>query len=61
MTPKFEQCVAKWSEPASELKTGGRFSSLIYDVIHPKTSGSTFKSMYLAYTSNDNFFPVTSV
>uniref|UniRef100_A0A663N4K7 Centrosomal protein POC5 n=1 Tax=Athene cunicularia TaxID=194338 RepID=A0A663N4K7_ATHCN len=26
LTPTFEQCVLKWSEPASELRAGGRFS-----------------------------------
>ncbi|KAM6036941.1 centrosomal protein POC5 isoform 2-T2 [Theristicus caerulescens] len=37
VTPKFEQCVLKWSEPASELKAGGRFSSVTDDAIHRKT------------------------
>uniref|UniRef100_A0A8D0FY30 Centrosomal protein POC5 n=1 Tax=Strix occidentalis caurina TaxID=311401 RepID=A0A8D0FY30_STROC len=26
LTPTFEQCLLKWSEPASELRAGGRFS-----------------------------------
>uniref|UniRef100_A0A8B9NCI9 Centrosomal protein POC5 n=1 Tax=Accipiter nisus TaxID=211598 RepID=A0A8B9NCI9_9AVES len=37
VTPKFEQCVSKWSEPASELRAGGRFSSVTDDAIHRKT------------------------
>ncbi|XP_009463750.1 PREDICTED: centrosomal protein POC5 [Nipponia nippon] len=37
VTPKFEQCVSKWLEPASELKAGGRFSSVTDDAIHRKT------------------------
>ncbi|KAM6109207.1 centrosomal protein POC5 isoform 4-T4 [Phoenicopterus ruber ruber] len=37
VTPKFEQCVSKWSEPASELRAGGRFSAVTDDAIHRKT------------------------
>ncbi|XP_069632324.1 centrosomal protein POC5 isoform X2 [Haliaeetus albicilla] len=37
VTPKFEQCVSKWSEPASELRAGGRFSSVTDDAIHRKS------------------------
>ncbi|XP_076218082.1 centrosomal protein POC5 [Aptenodytes patagonicus] len=37
VTPKFEQCVSKCSEPASELRAGGRFSSVTDDAIHRKT------------------------
>ncbi|XP_009478259.1 centrosomal protein POC5 [Pelecanus crispus] len=37
VTPKFEQCVSKWSEPASELRAGGGFSSVTDDAIHRKT------------------------
>uniref|UniRef100_A0A8B9Z2Z7 Centrosomal protein POC5 n=1 Tax=Buteo japonicus TaxID=224669 RepID=A0A8B9Z2Z7_9AVES len=32
-----EQCVSKWSEPASELRAGGRFSSVTDDAIHRKS------------------------
>ncbi|XP_035748710.1 centrosomal protein POC5 isoform X3 [Egretta garzetta] len=37
VTPKFEQRVFKWSEPASELRAGDRFSSVTDDAIHHKT------------------------
>ncbi|XP_009882553.1 PREDICTED: centrosomal protein POC5 [Charadrius vociferus] len=37
VTPTFEQRVLKWSEPASELRAGGRFSSVTDDAIHHKT------------------------
>ncbi|XP_050769193.1 centrosomal protein POC5 isoform X2 [Gymnogyps californianus] len=38
VTPKFEQCVSKWSEPASELRAAGRFSIVSTDdTIHHKT------------------------
>uniref|UniRef100_A0A8B9PCJ9 Centrosomal protein POC5 n=1 Tax=Apteryx owenii TaxID=8824 RepID=A0A8B9PCJ9_APTOW len=37
VTPKFEHHVPKWSEPASELRAGDRFSSVTDDVIHHKT------------------------
>ncbi|XP_040435762.1 centrosomal protein POC5 isoform X1 [Falco naumanni] len=37
VTPKFEQCVSKWSESASELRAGGRFSGVTDDAIHCKT------------------------
>lgn len=47
VTPKFEQCVSKWSEPASELRAGGRFSSVTDDAIHRKTPGSMCKESYV--------------
>ncbi|KFO73744.1 Centrosomal protein POC5, partial [Cuculus canorus] len=37
VTPKFEQCVLKRSEPASELRAGDRFSSVTDDAIHRNT------------------------
>ncbi|KFP33184.1 Centrosomal protein POC5 [Colius striatus] len=37
VTSKFEQCVFKWSEPASELTAGGRFSRVRNDAILHKT------------------------
>ncbi|XP_068781628.1 centrosomal protein POC5-like isoform X3 [Struthio camelus] len=37
VTPKFEHRVPKWSEPASELRAGNRFSNVTDDVIHRKT------------------------
>ncbi|XP_064293813.1 centrosomal protein POC5 isoform X1 [Phalacrocorax carbo] len=37
VTPKFEQCVSKWSEPALELRAAGRFSSVTDDATHHKT------------------------
>ncbi|KAM6329082.1 centrosomal protein POC5 isoform 4-T4 [Alca torda] len=37
VTPRFEQCVSKQSEPASELRAGGRFSSVTDDAIHRKS------------------------
>ncbi|XP_019373255.1 PREDICTED: centrosomal protein POC5 isoform X3 [Gavialis gangeticus] len=37
VTPKFEQCVLRQSEPASKLTADGRFSSLMDEVIHHKT------------------------
>ncbi|XP_006038260.1 centrosomal protein POC5 [Alligator sinensis] len=37
VTPKFEQCVLRQSEPASELTADGRFSSLLDEVTHHKT------------------------
>ncbi|XP_075302954.1 centrosomal protein POC5 [Opisthocomus hoazin] len=37
VTPKFQQCVSKWLEPASEQRAGGRFSSITDDAIHCKT------------------------
>ncbi|XP_074668579.1 centrosomal protein POC5 isoform X3 [Strix aluco] len=38
VTPTFEQCVLKWSEPASELRAGGRFSRVTDNAIHRKTA-----------------------
>ncbi|XP_063176098.1 centrosomal protein POC5 isoform X4 [Chroicocephalus ridibundus] len=37
VTPRFEQCVSKRSEPASELRAGSRFSSVTDDAIHRKS------------------------
>ncbi|KFO91533.1 Centrosomal protein POC5 [Buceros rhinoceros silvestris] len=37
VTPKFEQGVSGWSEHASELRAGGRFSSVTDDAIHHRT------------------------
>ncbi|XP_010083844.1 PREDICTED: centrosomal protein POC5-like, partial [Pterocles gutturalis] len=40
VTPKLELCVLKSSEPSSELRADGRFSSVTDDGIHRKTPGS---------------------
>ncbi|XP_013047612.1 centrosomal protein POC5 isoform X3 [Anser cygnoides] len=37
VTPKFEQCFPKWSEPVSDLRAGGRFPSVTDDAIYCKT------------------------
>ncbi|XP_021237156.1 centrosomal protein POC5 isoform X2 [Numida meleagris] len=37
VTPRFELCVPKQSEPSSELRGGGRFSSLTHDAIYHET------------------------
>ncbi|XP_062468359.1 centrosomal protein POC5 isoform X3 [Pezoporus occidentalis] len=37
VAPKFDQCFSKGSEPASELRAGGRSSSAADDAIHHKT------------------------
>lgn len=50
--PKFEQCVSKWSEPASELRAGDRFASVTEDAIHRKTPGSMCKATCWAYKSD---------
>ncbi|KAM9367667.1 centrosomal protein POC5 [Phaethornis superciliosus] len=36
VTPKIDQCVSDWSEPVTELREGGRFSSVIDDAIRHK-------------------------
>ncbi|XP_071586123.1 centrosomal protein POC5 isoform X3 [Heliangelus exortis] len=36
VTPKIEQCVPNWSGPATELREGDRFSSVIDDAIRHK-------------------------
>uniref|UniRef100_A0A8C0E589 Centrosomal protein POC5 n=1 Tax=Bubo bubo TaxID=30461 RepID=A0A8C0E589_BUBBB len=57
VTPTFEQCVLKWSEPASELRAGGRFSRVTDNAIHRKTAGSMCK---LSEASMERLCPVLS-
>ncbi|XP_038027255.2 centrosomal protein POC5 isoform X2 [Anas platyrhynchos] len=37
VTPNFEQCFPKWSEPVSDLRAGGRFPGVTDDAIYCKT------------------------
>ncbi|XP_074712099.1 centrosomal protein POC5 isoform X4 [Strix uralensis] len=59
VTPTFEQCVLKWSEPASELRAGGRFSRVTDNAIHRKTA--VFVSVKeLSEASMERLCPVLS-
>nr|XP_038027260.1 centrosomal protein POC5 isoform X7 [Anas platyrhynchos] len=41
VTPNFEQCFPKWSEPVSDLRAGGRFPGVTDDAIYCKTPDLT--------------------
>ncbi|XP_072715951.1 centrosomal protein POC5 isoform X7 [Ciconia boyciana] len=60
VTPKFEQCVSKWSEPASELRAGGRFSSVTDDAIHRKTPGVLISMKEPSEANMERLCPVLS-
>lgn len=53
VTPKFEQCVSKFPEPASEKRPSERISRLTDYATHRNTPGSMPKAMCWAYKNND--------
>ncbi|XP_032865076.1 centrosomal protein POC5 isoform X2 [Tyto alba] len=59
VTPTFEQCVLKWSEPASERRACGRFSRVTDNTIHRKTA-VLISVKELSETNMEGGFPVLS-
>lgn len=56
VTPRFEQCVSKLPEPASEQRPADRASRLTDDASHHKTPGSMPKAVLSLQEQWYNFY-----